>query len=272
MVTSETDPRTRNNVHVLGAGPNAIVMAHGFGSNQTAFRYQAAELSKSHRVVLFDHVGASATTLAAYSPRRYRGLHAYADDLLELLDDLELSQVFYVGHSMSAMVGILASQLAPERFSRMVFLEASPRYLNDANYRGGFDKSDIDGLIAAMTDHFQEWASGYAGMVMGNSDRPELADEFARSLSAIRPDIAVLVGRMIYESDHRADLPRCTTPTLIVQSSHDVAVPREVGHYLASHMPNAKLQVIAADGHFPHLSAPELVLEAIRSFLPETTA
>ena len=272
MTPTESDPRTRNNVHVMGEGGSTIVLAHGFGSNQTAWRYQAAELAKTNRVVLFDHVGASATTLASYSPRRYRGLHAYADDLLEILADLDLQQVFYVGHSMSGMVGLLASLLEPQRFSRMVFVGASPRYLNDAGYLGGFEQSDIDALFEQMTNHFQAWASGFAGLVMGNPERPELAAEFASTLSAIRPDIAVAVARLIFEADHRAELSQCQTPVLVVQSTNDVAVPLDVGRYLASHLPHAQLQVVPAEGHFPHLSAPGLVLDAIRSFLPEPVA
>lgn len=270
MTTQKIDPLIRNNVRVIGEGPSTIVLAHGFGSDQTAWRYQAAELAKSHRVVLFDHVGANPTTLAAYSPRRYRSLHGYSDDLLEILAELDVKNAFYVGHSMSGMIGLLSATIEPARFSRLVLLAASPRYLNDAatGYHGGFEPSDIEGLYAAMSSHYQAWASGFAGLAMGNPNRPELGDEFRATLSAIRPDIAVAVARVIFSFDHRADVPRMTLPTLVVQTDRDIAVPVAVGTYLAKHLPHAALKIIAADGHLPHLSAPDLVLDAIRAFLP----
>lgn len=271
MTPQKIDPLIRNNVHVLGSGPQAIVMAHGFGSDQTAWRHQAAALAKTHRVVLFDHVGANPATLAAYSPRRYRSLHGYSDDLLEILAELDIKDAFYVGHSMSGMVGLLSALVEPGRFSRMVFLAASPRYLNDVTtgYHGGFEKSDMENMYAAMSSHYQAWASGFAGLAMGNPGRLELHEEFRATLSAIRPDIAVAVARVIFESDHRADLSQMSVPTLVLQTEKDIAVPIQVGTYLAKHLPRAELKMISADGHFPHMSAPELVLDAIRAFLPE---
>lgn len=270
MTTQKIDPLIRNNVHVLGSGPSTIVLAHGFGSDQTAWRHQAAELGKSHRVVLFDHVGANAATIDAYSPRRYRSLHGYSDDLLEILAELDVNDAFYVGHSMSGMIGILSAIVEPERFSRLVVLAASPRYLNDpeTGYHGGFEPAAMERIYSAMAAHYQAWASGFAGLAMGNADRPELHAEFRATLSAIRPDIAVAVARVIFSSDHRADLPRMTRPTLVVQTHQDIAVPLEVGAYLARHLPHAELKIIDSEGHLPHMSAPSLVLDAIRAFLP----
>ncbi len=259
----------RNNVRVVGTGPKTIVLSHGFGTDQTAWRHQEPVLAQTHRVVLFDHVGAGGSDLGAYSPRRYRSLHSFADDLLEILAELEVRDAVYISHSMGGMIGLLAALLEPERFARMIFITASPRYLNDAGYHGGFEQGDVDALYAAMTTNYQLWASGFAGLAMANSDRPELTQEFAGTLSALRPDIAVAMSRLVFQSDHRADLPQLTVPSLIVQSNNDIAVPPEVGAYLAQHIPQAELKVIAAQGHLPHLSTPQAVLQAIVSFLPQ---
>lgn len=272
MAQSNQGALARNNVRVTGTGSPTIVLAHGFGTDQTAWRHQEAALAGSHRLVLFDHVGAGGSDLSAYSPRRYRNLHSYADDLLEILGELAVRDALYIGHSMSGMIGLLAALLAPGHFARMIFLNASPRYLNDAGYCGGFEQSDIDNLYAAMTTNYQLWASGFAGLVMGNPERPELAQEFAATLTAIRPDIASAVTRIIFQSDYRAELSRLTVPTMIVQSSEDVAVPRAVGEYLAHHIPRAELRVIEAHGHLPHMSEPQRVLDAIQSFLSPRAA
>ncbi|MDC0747287.1 alpha/beta fold hydrolase [Polyangium mundeleinium] len=263
----EPTPSSRqNNARVLGAGETTIVLAHGFGTDQTAWRHQASTLAERHRVLLFDHVGAGSSDLDAYSPRRYQSLRSYAMDLLLLLEELALEDVVYVGHSMSGMIGLLAAVEEPSRFRKLVLLGASPRYLDDVGYEGGFKRADLDGLYRAMQTNFHAWASGFAPIVTGNPDRPDLARDFAASLGALRPDIVLTVARIIFESDHRKDLPKLTLPTLVLQSQADVAVPMSVGTYLTNHIPRAELQVLDATGHMPHWSAPEQVTRAIQSF------
>jgi sigma-B regulation protein RsbQ len=257
----------RNNVRIAGNGQDTIIFAHGFGSDQTAWRHQEAALSSTHRLVFFDHVGAGGSDFSAYSPRRYKGLTSYASDLLEICDTLQLNGASYVGHSMGGMIGLLAGAVQPTLFRKMVFVGASPRYLNDVGYVGGFEQADIDALYASMSANYHAWASGFAGLAMANPERPELAQEFAATLTTVRPDIAVAVARTIFQSDHRQDLPRLKVPTLIVQSTEDIAVPMAVGEYLARHIPSATLKVVDAKGHFPHLSAPQAVTEAIRDYL-----
>ncbi|GAB4381725.1 MAG: alpha/beta hydrolase [Elainellaceae cyanobacterium] len=255
----------RNNVNLLGQGNQTIVFAHGFGSDQTAWRSQVAAFESSYRIVLFDHVGAGNSDMEAYSPLRYSSLYSYAEDLLELCSELQLSQVILVGHSVSGMVSLLAALIDPSRFKQLFFVGASPRYLNDseASYIGGFEQADLDALYAAMSSNYHAWVSGFAPLAMGNPERPELALEFARTLSAIRPDIAQAVARVIFQSDYRSQLSKLTVPTVILQSSNDIAVPPQVGEYMAKHIPQSKLIPINATGHFPHLSAPEEVTKTL---------
>ncbi len=264
MVTSILQ---RNNVNLLGNGTQTIIFAHGFGSDQTAWRHQVAAFASNYRIVLFDHVGAGKSDFSAYSPRRYSSLYSYAEDLLDLCAELKLSQCILVGHSVSGMVSLLAALVEPQCFSQLIFISASPRYLNDDGYIGGFEQSDLDALYAAMSANYYAWASGFAPIAMGNPEKPELATEFANTLAAIRPDIAQAVARVIFQSDHRIELPRLTLPTTILQSNNDVAVPPEVGQYMTKKIPRSKLIPIRAQGHLPHLSAPEVVTSAIASCL-----
>lgn len=259
----------RNNVQQLGNGAQTIIFAHGFGSDQTAWRHQAAAFYPNFRIILFDHVGAGKSDFSAYSPRRYSSLYSYAEDLLELCHELKLTKCILVGHSVSGMVSLLAALVEPSFFSKLIFVSASPRYLNDSEtgYYGGFEQSDLDALFAAMSANYYAWASGFAPLAMGNPEKPELATEFANTLSAIRPDIAQAVARVIFQSDHRTELPRLQVPTAILQSNNDIAVPPEVGRYLADKIPQSKLIPIKATGHLPHLSAPEEVTKAIWAYL-----
>lgn len=259
----------RNNVNILGnqSSDRTLVFAHGFGSDQTAWRHQVAAFASDYRIVLFDHVGAGKSDFSAYSPRRYSSLYSYAEDLLDLYAELKLTDSISIGHSVSGMVSLLAALVEPQCFKQLIFISASPRYLNDVGYYGGFEQSDLDAIYAAMSANYYAWASGFAPIAMGNPERPELATEFANTLAAIRPDIAQAVSRVIFQSDHRQELPRLNVPTVILQSSNDIAVPVEVGQYIAQNLPQSKFIRINAKGHLPHLSAPDVVTKAIASCL-----
>lgn len=257
----------RNNVKILGNGSKTIIFAHGFGSDQTAWRHQVTAFASDYRIILFDHVGAGKSDFSAYSPRRYSSLYSYSEDLLDLCAELKLTQCILVGHSVSGMVSLLAALVEPQCFSQLIFISASPRYLNDEGYIGGFEQSDLDSLYAAMSSNYYAWVSGFAPIAMGNPEKPELALEFANTLGAIRPDIAQAVARVIFQSDHRAELPRLTLPTTILQASDDIAVPMEVGQYMADKIAGSQLIPIQARGHLPHISAPDVVTHAIASCL-----
>lgn len=257
----------RNNVNVIGSGSETLVMAHGFGSDQTAWRQQVAALQDHYRIVLYDNVGGGKSDINAYNPNRYSTLHGYAEDLLEILDELKLRQVTMVGHSVSGMVSLLAALVEPARFKRLIFVGASPRYLNDTNYVGGFNQNDLVALFQAMSANYHAWAAGFGAAVMGNPQRPELAHEFASTLGQLRPDIAQQVARVIFQSDHRADLPKLRVPVVILQAQQDLAVPVAVGEYLQRHLANSQLHLLDATGHFPHLSAPDQVNRIIQNSL-----
>lgn len=259
--------RDRNNINLLGDGDQTIIFAHGYGSDQTAWKHQVNAFKDDYRIVLFDHIGSGHSDFDAYNPRRHANLFGYAEDLLEICQHLDLHRTIYVGHSVSGMVGLLAAKLDSSLFERMVFVGASPRYLNDGDYAGGFDQSDLDALYEGMATNYFAWASGFAPVAMHNPDQPALAEEFARTLQLMRPDISLHLARAIYESDHRADLPSLTLPVLILQTQHDVAVPIAVGEYMHDKLTNSTYRLLNATGHFPHMSAPDSVNEAIREFI-----
>lgn len=258
----------RNNVHVLGQPHGRpLVFAHGFGCNQIMWRSVAPAFEHDRRVVLFDHVGAGGSDLDAYSPDRYASLDAYAQDFLEVCHELDLSDVVFVGHSVSAMIGVLAANQEPERFAGLVLLGPSPRYLDDEGYVGGFTRADIDDLLELMRTDYLGWSSAMAPVIMGNTERPALGAELTSSFCRTDPDIARQFARVTFLSDHRAELPRVRVPSLILQASDDVIAPLSVGEYVHRHLPDSRLVVMAARGHCPNLSAPAETAAAIRAFI-----
>ena len=262
------DVVARNNVTVTGVqtGP-PMVLAHGFGCDKGMWRYVAPAFETSHRVVLFDHVGAGGSDLSAYDAARYSTLDGYAADVVEIVEALELPPVVFVGHSVSAVIGLLAAVQRPDLFARLVLVGPSPRYLDDVGYRGGFSREEIDELLETMDVNYLGWSANIAPVIMGVPDRPELGEELVSSFCRTDPDIARRFARATFLSDNRDDLARVRTPTLVVQCREDAIAPLEVGQYVHEHLADSEMVVLDATGHCPNLSAPEQLVHAVRAYL-----
>lgn len=260
----------RNNVILRGQEDGRpMVFAHGFGCDQNMWRYVWPAFANEYRIVLFDHVGSGGSDVRAYDPERYSTLQGYADDVLEICRDLDLSEVIFVGHSVSAMMGVLAAEAEPERFARLVLVGPSPRYIDGEDYVGGFSEEDIEGLLESLESNYLGWSSTMAPVIMGNPDRPELGDELTSSFCQADPEIARQFARVTFLSDNRADLARVSTPSLVLQCSEDVIAPRSVGDYVQRHLPDGRMVLLKATGHCPNLSAPQETIDAIKAFLAE---
>jgi len=262
------DPLARNHVRVSGrAEGQPLVFAHGFGCDQQMWRFVAPHFEDRYRVVTFDHVGAGHSDLSAYDPAKYASLSGYAADVVELCRALDLHDVVFVGHSVSSMIGALASLEAPELFAKLVMVCPSPRYVDDPPYVGGFSEPDIRELLEALESNYLGWSSAMAPVIMGNPERPELGQELTESFCRTDPDIARQFAEVTFGSDNRADLPSVTTPTLVLQCAQDAIAPVSVGEYVASTVADGTLVVLDAVGHCPNLSAPTQTSAAIEAFL-----
>lgn len=269
----QIDVRGRNHVNVAGEGARTVMFAHGFGCDQNMWRYLVPAFKRDHRVVLFDHVGAGRSDRDAYDPERYGELRGYAQDVLEILEALDMHDVIFVGHSVSAMIGVLAAVRAPERFSRLIMVAPSPCYINDPpDYVGGLERRDVEGLLAMMEKNYLGWAQLLAPQIVGNPGRPALAGELERSFCSTDPVIARHFAQVTFFSDNRKDLARTPVPSLILQCSDDMLAPLCVGEYMHRHTPGSTLRVMQASGHCPHISDPAETITLIREYLDATRA
>jgi sigma-B regulation protein RsbQ len=262
-----TDVIRRNNVTVRGRGAQPMLFAHGFGCDQHMWRFVAPAFEDDYRVVLFDYVGAGRSDLAAYDPARYGTLDGYAEDVLDVVRALDLTDVVFVGHSVSAMVGVLAARREPGRFAHLVMVGPSPRYINDGEYVGGFERADIEGLLETMDKNYIGWANFLAPAIMKNPDRPELGAELTESFCSTDPVIARRFAEATFFADNRADLAGTRVPSLILQCSDDIIAPQSVGEYVHRALPGSTLRVMRATGHCPHMSAPDETVALIREYL-----
>jgi sigma-B regulation protein RsbQ len=258
----------RNAVRVSGVpSGRPILFAHGFGCDQGMWRFVAPDFEVDHRVVLFDQVGAGNSDLSAYDPDKYGSLRGYASDVVEICRELGLTDVVYVGHSVSAMIGVLALQQAPELFGALVMVGPSPRYVDDDEYTGGFTRADIVAMLDSLESNHLGWSAQMAPVIMGTPDRPELGEELTNSFCSTDPDIAHRFARVTFLSDNRDDLAAVTVPTLVLQCTDDVIAPEVVGRYVHEAIPGSVFTKLSATGHCPNLSAPEETTSAIRAFL-----
>ena len=257
----------RHNINVVGTGSKTMLLAHGYGCDQIMWRFLVPAFQNHYRIVLFDHVGAGQSDLSQYSREKYATLDGYARDILDIIDAVSEAPVIFVGHSVSSMIGVLAANKRPHAFERLILVGPSPCYLNDHDYVGGFTRGDIDGLLQTLDENHLGWSRAMAPVIMKNEDRPELASELAESFCRTDPEIAKHFARVTFLSDNRADLPRVTVPSLVLQCSDDSIAPQSVGEFVHRHLPGSTLVNMRATGHCPHLSSPGETIEAIKHYL-----
>jgi len=257
----------RNNVQVRGTGPRSMMFAHGFGCDQNMWRFVAPAFEKGFQTILFDHVGAGGSDLKAYDGAKYSSLAGYADDVVEIGLELQLSDAVFVGHSVSSMIGVLAAEKSPGMFGKLVLIGPSARYIDDGEYRGGFSAAQIEELLQFMEANHMGWSARMAPMIMGNPDRPELGEELTNSFCRTDPEIAKAFARVTFTSDNRNDLAQVAVPTLILQCSEDIIAGQEVGEFVNRSISGSRMIMLEATGHCPNLSAPEEVVSAMQTFV-----
>lgn len=258
----------RNAVSITGRRDGRPMMfAHGFGCDQQMWRFVVPAFEQDHRVVLFDHVGAGRSDLSAYDRDRYGTLDGYAEDVVEIARELELTDAVLVAHSVSCMIGALAVALAPELFGALVMVGPSPRYVDDGDYVGGFTREDIDGLLETMDHNYLGWSAQMAQTIMASPDQPELEEELTNSFCRTDPEIARHFARTTFLGDNRADLADVPVPTLVVQVADDPIAPVEVGEFVHDQLPDSDLVMLDTVGHCPHMIAPDATIAAVRGFL-----
>lgn len=258
----------RNNIKVIGEGDRTLLMAHGFGCDQNMWRYITPALTPHYRVVLFDYVGSGNSDLSAYSRQRYSRLEGYAQDIIEICESLELERTVLIGHSVSSIIGLIASIEAPEFFERMIMVCPSPCFLNKPpDYRGGFEREDLQELIDLMDKNYIGWANYLTPILLGASSNETLVGELSGRFCSTDPVIAKTFAQATFFSDYRNLLPKTKHPSLILQSQTDALAPVEVGEYMNAHMPESTLAVIPAEGHCLHMTHPDEVIDEIYRYL-----
>jgi sigma-B regulation protein RsbQ len=258
----------RNNINVLGRGEQPLVFAHGLGLDQTSWSLIEPAFQDDYKIILFDHIGCGGSDLSYYDETKYSSLKGYADDLADLCEMLELKNSLFVGHSVSAMIGIIASLQQPSLFDKMIFITPSPHYINDPELDdGSFPKEQLDSIVAEMDHDYAKWVRTNMPLLLHNPDKPEIQKYLTQSFLKVDRKIAKQFAVATFFSDYRKELLKFKVPSLILQCHSDIMSPLQVGDYLHAHLDNNDLRVLDAEGHFPHITDPLKVIDAIKDFL-----
>jgi len=258
----------RNNVKIYGSGSTVIMLAHGFGCDQTMWRHLLPYLDDKYTVILFDYVGCGASDYTAYDKVRYSSLTGYAQDVLDICEAMKLTKVNFIGHSVSSMIGMHAAIQSPDVFSKLAMICPSPCFLNfPPDYEGGFEKEDLEELINLMDKNYVGWANYLAPLVMGQDSNADLTKELETSFCSTDPKYAKPFAKATFFADDRALLSKLTLPTLILQSKHDNLASPAVGNYMNQIIPNAQLKIVDAHGHCLHMTNPMIVSSIVQEFV-----
>ncbi|MDX2281671.1 MAG: alpha/beta hydrolase [Saprospiraceae bacterium] len=257
----------KNNVKVYGTGPKTLVLAHGYGCDQSMWRFIWPAFVEKYQIILYDLTGCGNSDLSAYDFDAYQKLEAHAADLISILHTLDIAQCTVIGHSVSSMISMLAAIEQPALFEQLVMICPSPRYINDDQYEGGFSESDIMGLLDAQDSNYLGWSSDIAPMIIGDPHQLDLQVELANRFCRNNPDIARHFAKATFLSDYRIDLPKLQTPTLIIDCAFDRLAPLSVGTFMEQSIPHTTRTTLQLQGHCPHLSAPNATVRAIQHFL-----
>ena len=257
----------RNNVKIIGKGKQPMLFAHGYGCDQNMWRFITPAFQDDYKIILFDHIGFGNSDTSTYTKEHYSSLNAYADDILDICEELDLNNVIFVGHSVSATIGMLATIKEPSRFSKLIMICPSPRFINDGDYVGGFSEDNIHDLLNSLDSDYLGWSNSIAPVIMGNPDRPELGQELAGSFCKSNMKVAKDFANLTFLNDSRKELPLVKTDTLIIQCTDDAIAPVVVGKFINENISESKLATLDVSGHCPNLSAPKETIEAIKSFL-----
>lgn len=259
------------NAQFHGSGDTIVVLSHGMGSNQNVWRFVMPMLVQHFTIVTYDLACAGTVAPKVFDLRHHGALEGYAEDLLALMNELQISKCHFVGHSVSGMIGILASERSPERFHQLITIGASPRYLDDGLYRGGFTRANVADIFDAIGHNFHDWAKTFGPFAVGRDPDHPASQAFTDSLMTMRPDIALATARTIFLGDWRDRLAACDVPVILVQPQDDPAVPIAVADYLHGRLQHSRLEIIETNGHLPQLSVPDMLGDVLLRNLPIAT-
>lgn len=241
-----------------GAGP-PVVFLHGLGSSADDWQLQVPAFAARQRVITLD--------LRGHGQSRFAGpltIEAMADDVVQLLAQLNLHSAHLVGLSMGGCVALALAAQRPEQARSLTLVNTFARY-RPAGFAGL-----ARGLQRAWLLRTRPVSDMAAFVARGLFPKPEqrpLYEAAVASLSRNSKPVYWAAMRAILEFDGRAGLAAIRCPALVVMGDRDRTVPRAAGEALARRIPGARALVLADSGHASPMDQADAFNAAVLAFL-----
>ncbi len=230
----EAEDRSDNDlrVHVVaaeGAG-RPVVLIHGWPLNGDSWSEQTGALKDAgYRVVAYDRRG-----FGKSDPGDKYDYDTLADDLDNVLSDLDLTDVTLVGFSMGGgEVARYAARHGEDRLHSVVFAAAVPPYLlqSDDNPDGPLTEDAAKEMRGALEEDRDAFFDDFTTQFFSAGDELKVSDEQREDALAVckQSDQEAALGCMDAwaRTDFRKDLDKITVPTLVIHGDSDGTVPFE---------------------------------------------
>jgi pimeloyl-ACP methyl ester carboxylesterase len=265
--------RQRISTLSMGSGPD-VLLIHGLGGTRASMFDLASTLSHHYRVHAIDLPGFGSSTKP-----RLGGYNAswFAEHMLGLLDELEISSAHIVGNSMGGRIGIEVGLTAPERVRSLGLLTPAVAWLHRGLHPVVRLLRPELGLLPHSFSHRTVAAQFWGIFHDRDAIDPGVADvivsEFRRIYQSAGARYAFLAsGRSIYlekplgKGGFYPRLSELEPPALFVWGEHDPLVPPAFGRHVARWLPSAEQVIVPGCGHVPQVERPEETDQLLEGF------
>lgn len=239
---------TNNSVNIFyqeyGTG-KPVIFIHGWPLNHEMWEYQLAELPKHNlRCIAYDRRGFGKSD----RPWESYDYDTLADDLNELITQLNLSSVVLVGFSMGGgEIARYIGKYGTEKIEKVVLISSvTPYMLKTDDNSEGVEKEMFDDMVEKISADrpafLAEFGKQFYGVTMLNQNVSKPLLEWNQMLCLMSsPKATVDCVRSFSETDFIDDVKKITVPVLIIHGDADKTVPINVsGNKTAALLPHAK--------------------------------
>jgi pimeloyl-ACP methyl ester carboxylesterase len=267
---------------VLGEGEPALVCCNGVGVSTFFWEYVATHFSPARKVVVWDYRGHGRSSIPG--ARQRIDIPRCARDLGAVIGELQLQRPVLIGHSMGTQVALERYRQDPDNISGLVSVLGTYGHpldtFNDMDassvlfdlllhaserYPRGIDA--VGKLLVSLPRGFE--AARLLKMVDGDRLSPHDLNQYMRHLEYMG---FPFFFRFVREAgEHTAEdlLDLIDVPMLVIAGELDAFTPAHLSQKMADLVPNSRLVWLEGASHAGIVEQPELINEALESFLEE---
>ncbi len=249
----------------LDEGPgHCVVLLHGFPLSRDMWIEQVSGIGSIYRIIAPDLRGHGQSS----APEGVYTMDEMADDVIELIDTLHITEPFVLGGlSMGGYVALSLLSRYPDRVRGLILMDTqagadTPEAAQnrETTARSVIESGSVTAVVAGMMPRLLSKRT--------LEERPERVEPLRAAMEQTTPrGIAGALRGMAIRPDRRAELPKISIPTLVLVGEEDVITPPAVAKTMADAIPNARLEVIPKAGHLAPYENPAVSNDVILRFL-----